>query len=397
MRTTALKIDNQKGNDLQAFIDFPNNQQPKQYAIFAHCFTCNSQFNAARSIVQGLNRAGIAVLRFDFTGLGKSTGEFSESHFEANIDDILAVNNYMKEHYQLPELIIGHSLGGAAAIVAASSLDNIKAVATIGTPSDIGHTTKHFADQISHLGTDEKAEVTIGGRSFVITGRFVEGFKQHNLPEITKKLRKPILILHAPFDEIVGIENAHEIYQNAMHPKSFVSLDGANHLLSNKADSLYVGEVIGIWAKRYINLKESPKNDPEQHQVVGHLNLIEDNFTTSIHSQNHGLIADEPLDVGGDNLGMSPYELVSAGLAACTVMTVKLYAERKKWNLQEAFAYISHKKETVDNKKIDVFTKTLQFIGDLDDQQKERLRQIAGKCPVHRTLEGEVQIETTLI
>lgn len=396
MKTTKLKIESSNGKVLNAYIDFPNSQKPKQFAVIAHCFTCNSQYNAVRSIVQGLNQNGIAVARFDFTGLGQSEGEFSDSHFEANVEDFIAVYKYVSEHYQAPQLLIGHSLGGAAAIVAASQLDTVKAVATIGTPSNIIHTTKHFAEQVKDLKKGEKAEVTIGGRTFNISQEFVEGFKKHNLPEITKNLRKPILIMHAPFDQIVDISNANELFHNAIHPKSFVSLDGADHLLSNRTDSIYVGEVIGTWAKRYIDLTAKVEMNPDNHQVVGHLNLKEDNFTTSISSVDHGLIADEPIAVGGDNLGMAPYELVCSGLAACTVMTIKLYAERKDWDISEVFCYVSHSKEKVEEEYVDVFSKSLQFVGNLDEKQQERLRQIAGKCPVHKTLEREVRIETTI-
>lgn len=397
MNTTKCKIESRKGTNLNATIDFPNNQKPKQFAIIAHCFTCHSQFNAIRSIVQGLNQNGIAVVRFDFTGLGKSEGDFEESHFEANVEDLVDIYNYISKIYKAPQLLIGHSLGGAAAIVAASLLETVKAVATIGTPSDVEHTTKHFAAQVKNLKKGEKTEVNIGGRKFNISQEFVEGFKKHNLSSIIKNLRKPILVMHAPFDQIVDIKNAHEIYQNAMHPKSFVSLDDADHLLSNKEDSLYVGEVIGTWAKRYIEMKSEMKRDPNEHQVVGHLNLIEDNFTTSINSQDHGLIADEPIAVGGDNLGMAPYELLSSGLAACTVMTIKLYAERKGWDVQEVYCYVNHSNQKIGEENVDVFSKSLKFVGNLDEKQTERLRQIAGKCPVHKTLEKAVNVETTII
>ncbi len=396
MKTSKLKIESSNGKVLNAYIDFPNSQKPKQFAVIAHCFTCNSQYNAIRSIVQGLNQKGIAVARFDFTGLGQSEGEFSDSHFEANVEDFIDVYNYVSENHQAPQLLIGHSLGGAAAIVSASQLETVKAVATIGTPSDVLNTTEHFADKVKDLKKGEKTDVNIGGRKFAISQEFVEGFKQHNLLEITKNLRKPILIMHSPFDQIVDVSNSSELFRAAMHPKSFVSLDGADHLLSNKVDSIYVGEVIGTWAKRYIDIAVSMEIDPDKHQVVGHLNLKEDNFTTSINTIDHGLIADEPIAVGGDNFGMAPYELVSSGLAACTVMTIKLYAERKGWEIEEVFCYVDHSKEMVEGENVDVFSKSLQFVGNLDEKQQERLRQIAGKCPVHKTLERAVTIETII-
>ncbi|MCM5664173.1 bifunctional alpha/beta hydrolase/OsmC family protein [Galbibacter mesophilus] len=396
MNIEKLQISNRNGQQLATSIDFPNHQKPKQFALFAHCFTCTSQLTAVRNISRALNNKGIAVVRFDFTGLGKSEGDFANSHFEANVEDLIDVNEYITTHFKAPQLIIGHSLGGSAAIVAASKLDNIKGVVTIGSPADIQHTARHFAGQVEDLKVGEKAEVVIGGRSFTISGEFVEGFKRHKLSETIKSLRKPILVMHAPFDEIVGINNAHDIYHSAMHPKSFISLDKADHLLTKKEDSMYAGEVISSWAGRYIDLSAFETPNPDSHQLVAHLNLEENNFTTSINTKNHGIIADEPKSVGGDDFGMTPFELVSAGLAACTVMTLKLYAERKEWDLQEVFTYVDHSKETINGEKIDVFSKALEFKGNLDDKQKERLRQIAAKCPVHRTLQRASEIKTEI-
>lgn len=396
MNTDRIKIINDKGNELATSIDFPNHQKPKQFALFAHCFTCTSQLNAVRNISQALNNKGIAVVRFDFTGLGKSGGNFADSHFEANVEDLLVVNKYITQHYQAPTLMIGHSLGGAAAIVAASKLDNIQAIVTIGTPADVQHVTKQFEEQGKDLGVDEEAKVVIGGRPFKISGEFVNGFKLHNLPETIKKLRKPILVMHSPIDEIVGINNAHEIYHNAKHPKSFVSLDNADHLLTKKEDSIYVGDIVASWASRYIDLSPFETPNANNHQLVAHLNLLENNFTTFINTKNHGIIADEPKSVGGFDFGMSPFELVSAGLSACTVMTIKLYAERKKWDLQEVYTYVNHNKEIVDGESKDVFSKSLSFIGSLDEGQRERLRDIASKCPVHRTLQQSSTIKTEM-
>ncbi|EPR66416.1 bifunctional alpha/beta hydrolase/OsmC family protein [Cyclobacterium qasimii] len=396
MNTDRIKIINEKGNELATSIDFPNHQKPKQFALFAHCFTCTSQLNAVRNISQALNNKGIAVVRFDFTGLGKSEGNFANSHFEANVEDLLVVNKYITQHYQAPTLMIGHSLGGAAAIVAAAKLDNIQAIVTIGTPADVEHVTKQFEGQANDLGVEEEAEVVIGGRPFKISGEFINGFKKHNLPETIKSLRKPILVMHSPIDEIVGINNAHEIYHNARHPKSFVSLDNADHLLTKKEDSIYVGDMIASWASRYIDLSPFETPNPNQHQIVAHLNLAENNFTTFINTKNHGIIADEPKSVGGFDFGMSPFELVSAGLSACTVMTIKLYAERKKWDLKEVYTYVNHSKEIVDGENKDVFAKSLSFIGNLDESQRERLREIASKCPVHRTLQQSSTIKTEM-
>lgn len=396
MNTEKIEITNRNGVKLATSIDFPNHQKPKQFALFAHCFTCTSQLNAVRNISTALNNKGIAVVRFDFTGLGKSEGDFAASHFEANVEDLLDVNQYVAEHFQATQLIIGHSLGGSAAIVAASKLPNIKAVVTIGSPADVQHTARHFAGQVEDLKVGESANVTIGGRKFTISGEFVEGFKTHKLSETIKSLRKPILVMHAPFDEIVDVTNAHDIYHNAMHPKSFVSLDSADHLLTKKEDSQYAGTIISAWASRYIDLRAFETPNPDTHQLVAHLDLEENNFTTSINTKNHGIIADEPKSVGGDDFGMAPFELVSAGLAACTVMTLKLYAQRKNWDLKEVYTYVNHGKEVVEGEKKDVFSKSLAFVGNLEEEQKERLRQIAGKCPVHKTLQQSSEIKTVI-
>jgi len=402
MKNTKLEIINKKGYKLQSYLELPANQKPSYYAIFAHCFSCSSSFSAVRNITRSLTNFGFGVVRFDFTGLGRSEGEFAESYFSANVDDLLAVNDFMKMNYDAPSLLIGHSLGGAAVIVAASKLDNIKAVATIGAPSTVGHVTHLFSHNISEIKEKGEVEVHIGGRPFKINEEFVNDFSKTDLPKTIKKLRKPILVMHAPTDTIVGIENAREIYNNAKHPKSFISLDNADHLLSNSRDSNYVGRMIGVWVERYFELQDNEMLSTDGEQLVAHLNLKEDNFTTSIQTSKHNFIADEPESIGGDDFGPSPYDLLSAGLAACTVMTLKLYAERKKWDLQEVYAYVTYSKKHSDDLMIDAETPThfdhiskrLRFVGNLDKKQKQRLKDIASKCPVHRTLQSQVIIDT---
>jgi uncharacterized OsmC-like protein/pimeloyl-ACP methyl ester carboxylesterase len=405
MNTVKLEIENRKGLKLQAYLELPANQKPNQFAIFAHCFSCNSNFNAVKNISRSLSNHGFGVLRFDFTGLGKSEGEFAESHFSANVEDLLDVNMYLEKHYKAPALLVGHSLGGAAVIVAASKLESVKAVATIGAPATVNHVTHLFSHAINDIPEKGEIEVQIGGRPFKINQDFVADFNKTDLPKIIKELRKPILVLHAPFDKIVGIENAHQIYHNAIHPKSFVSLDTADHLLSKSSDSIYVGNMIGTWVERYFEPEENSMISAEGEQLVGHLNVLEDNFTTSIQTKKHSFIADEPTSVGGDDFGPSPYDFLSAGLAACTVMTLKLYAERKKWDLQEVFVYITYSKKHSDDLNIDVDTPTrfdhlqkkLKFIGDLDEKQTQRLKEIASKCPVHKTLQNKIIIETEIL
>lgn len=405
MKNTKLNIINKKGHKLQAYLELPANQKPNYYAIFAHCFTCSSTLGAVKNINRSLTQHGFGVLRFDFTGLGRSEGEFSESYFSANIDDLISVNDYITEHYDAPCLLVGHSLGGAAVIVAASKLENIKAVATVGAPSNVSHVKHLFSHGFENIKTAGDVEVNIGGRPFKINQEFISDFDKTNLPEITKSLRKPILILHSPIDTVVGINNAQELYLSAHHPKSFISLDNADHLLSNPKDSIYAGNLIGTWAERYFPKQENKMLETNGEQLVGHLNLIENNFTTTIQSKNHTIIADEPTSIGGDNFGPSPYEYLNAGLIACTAMTLKMYAERKKWDLQEVFVYVTHSRKHSDDLGIEVekptfldhISKKLKFVGNLDEKQKKRLKEIASKCPVHKTLASEVIFDTTII
>ncbi|NNE31237.1 MAG: alpha/beta fold hydrolase [Winogradskyella sp.] len=404
MKSAKLKIKNHKGITLSAHLEVPANQEPNYYAIFAHCFTCSSSLNVVKHISRALTQGGFGVVRFDFTGLGRSEGEFSDSHFSANVQDLLDVHAFIKNHYKAPCLIVGHSLGGAAAIVAASKLKDIKAVATIGAPASVSH-IKHLFE--GHRGSDstEAINVNIGGRPFVIDNEFLSELENIDLLNTVNQLRKPLLILHAPFDKIVGIENAEQLYKNAFHPKSFVSLDKADHLLSSEQDSCYAGNIIGTWSKRYFPVIENEMLSTEGEQLVGHLNIVEDNFTTSIQTKNHTFIADEPSSIGGDDFGPSPYEYLNAALAACTVMTLKMYAERKKWDLKEVFVYISHSRKHSDDlnfklekpKYLDHINKKLKFVGNLDAAQKDRLKEIASRCPVHKTLASEVIFETQII
>ena len=405
MQSTKLNIQNAKGFQLQAYLELPANQKPKYFAIFAHCFTCSSNLKPVKNISRVLTAHGFGVVRFDFTGLGESEGEFADSYFSANVDDLLAVHAYMKDHYEAPALLVGHSLGGAAVIVAASQLETVKAVAIIGAPATIEHVKKHFSHHVEEIAQKGDVEVNIGGRPFKINQEFVDDFDKTDLPEITKQLRKPILIMHSPFDKIVGIENAHKLYKNAHHPKSFISLNDADHLLLNQKDSTYVGNMIGAWVQSYFDTDNTADIDTDGEQLVGHLNLLEDNFTTAIQTQKHSLVADEPISAGGDDFGPSPYDFLSAALASCTAMTLKLYAERKQWDLQEVFVYVTYSKKHSDDlmmdlekpARFDYLLKKLKFVGNLDDSQQERLKEIASKCPVHKTLLSDIVIETELI
>lgn len=309
MKSIKLSIPNRKGLILQAHLELPANQRPNYYAIFAHCFTCSANLSAVRNISRSLAQGGFGVVRFDFTGLGRSEGEFADSHFSSNIDDLIDVHQYISNEYEAPSLLVGHSLGGAAVLVAASLLDDIKAVATVGTPATVSHVKHLFSHSLDEIPEKGNVQVHIGGRPFNINKEFVEDFDKTDLPAIVKKLRKPLLIMHAPFDTIVGIENAQQLYTEAHHPKSFVSLDGADHLLSDSKDSRYVGSIIGTWVQRYFPQQENKILDMEGEKLVGHLDLIEDKFTTFLQTKDHTLIADEPPSAGGDNFGPSPYDL----------------------------------------------------------------------------------------
>jgi uncharacterized OsmC-like protein/pimeloyl-ACP methyl ester carboxylesterase len=405
MRNEKLEIVNKKGLKLQAHLELPANQKPNHYVIFAHCFTCTSSLSAVKNISRALTNHGFGVVRFDFTGLGRSEGEFADSHFSANVQDLIYVSDFMKANFEAPSMLVGHSLGGAAVLTAASKLDNIKAIATIGAPSTASHVKHLFSHGLEEIKEKGEVEVNIGGRPFKIDKDFVEDFDKTDLHSIVKNLKKPLLILHSPIDTIVGIENAEKLYHNAHHPKSFITLDKADHLLSNPSDSNYVGNIIGTWVQRYFKPQENKMFETKGEQLVGHLNLLEDNFTTSIQTKTHTMIADEPSSVGGDDFGPSPYEYLNAGLVACTAMTLKLYAERKQWDLQEIYVYVTHSRKHSDDLGIDAdkpsyldhISIKLKLIGDLDETKKERLKEIASKCPVHKTIASEVIFDTQII
>ena len=405
MKRQKLNIPNKKGQILNAYLELPANQKPSIYTIFAHCFTCTSSLSAVKNISRSLTNHGFGVVRFDFTGLGRSEGEFQDSHFSANVSDLIAVNNFISENYQAPALLVGHSLGGAAVLVAASKLNNIKTVATVGAPADVNHVKHLFSHGIEDVETKGEVEINIGGRPFKINKDFVDDFNKTDLPTIVASLKKPLLIMHSPIDKTVGIKNAEKIYHSAHHPKSFVTLDNADHLLMNPDDSSYAGNIIGTWAQRYFKHEKNEALKVNQEQSVGHLNLIEDNFTTKIQVKNHSLIADEPSKVGGDDFGPSPYDYLNTALVACTAMTLKMYAQRKKWDLHEVFVYVSHSKKTTEElqissektNQVDYFTKKIKLIGDLDTTQRKRLQEIASKCPVHKTLANNAYFNTILV
>jgi putative redox protein len=404
MSIEKISFENARGVKLAANLELPNGRRPHNYAIFAHCFTCTKNFNAVRHISSALASKGFGVLCFDFTGLGESEGEFADTNFSGSISDLIAAAEYLKNNYRAPSVIVGHSLGGAASLLAASQIVEIKAVATIGAPAAPQHVARLLQNSIAEIKETGSAQVDIGGRPFTIKKQFVEDLDEQNLLSVVREMRdKAFLFLHSPQDRIVSIDNAAELFRAAFHPKSFVSLDDADHLLSNKADAFYVGDLIASWAARYAEISEEKDFSTNSH-IVAYLGA-EGKFTTRIKAGIHELIADEPESVGGNAFGATPYELVAAGLAACTAMTLRLYADRKKWDLKEVFVHISHEKSHSEDclncdaatSKIDKFTRKLELVGDLDAEQKQRLLEIADKCPVHRTLEGSALISTKLL
>ena len=401
MRAQKVQFENRKGHRLTGRLIQPADRHPHNFALFAHCFTCNKNLAAVRNISNALARAGFGVLRFDFTGLGESEGDFSDTNFSGNVEDLVDAANFLGENYLAPSLLVGHSLGGAAVIFASAQLPSVKAVATIGAPSDPEHVMHLIRSSIPEIQREGKARVNIGGRGFTIKKQFLENLQAHSLPGVAKKLGRALLIMHSPQDTIVSVENAEEIYRAAWHPKSFVSLDGGDHLLSREADSIYAGRVIAQWASRYVTWPEDPKLKSD-HQVVASLD-VEDAFTTNLKVGNHYQTADEPASFGGHDFGPSPYELLSASLAACTAMTLHMYARRKEWPLENVEVHISYTKEHArdgaeclddPNARIDTFYREIALTGELDTAQRKRLMEIADRCPVHRTLHSPTQVIT---
>jgi uncharacterized OsmC-like protein/alpha-beta hydrolase superfamily lysophospholipase len=402
MRSEKITFLNADGERLAARLELPAHQHPYHYALFAHCFTCNKNLTAVRNISRGLTLKGYAVLRFDFTGLGESEGDFENTNFSSNVEDLVAAAQFLKDNHQAPTVLVGHSLGGAAVIRAAHELPSVKAVATIGAPFSPTHVMHLLSEGEEEIREKGKATVKIGGRPFSVKRHFLEDISSQKLAGKIEHLNRALLIMHSPQDTTVEIENAARIYQAAKHPKSYISLDGADHLLSAKADSRYAGEMIGSWVQRYLDTEEE---DPLRSDKDVAVRLSdEDAFTTEVTLRQHSLTADEPPSVGGNDFGPSPYELVTAGLGTCTAMTLQMYAKRKKWPLENVTVHLAHYKDHATdcedlenpNSKIDHFDRIVELQGDLDDKQREKLLEIANKCPVHKTMHAPVQVNTKL-
>ncbi|MPZ40220.1 MAG: alpha/beta fold hydrolase [Rhizobiales bacterium] len=401
MPSERFDFPNAKGEKLAAVLDLPEGT-PRATALFAHCFTCGKNVVAAKRIADALTAQGIAVLRFDFTGLGSSEGEFANTTFSSNVADLVAAADHLRRTRQAPALLIGHSFGGAAVLAAADQVTEVRAVVTIAAPSDPSHVTHLFKDKLDAIEQQGDVEVALAGRPFRISREFLADISEQKLVDRVARLRKALLIFHSPTDDTVGIENASEIFLAAKHPKSFISLAGADHLLSTRSDAVYVANVLAAWAERYLDAAPTPQVREAMPRVVTVTETGAGKFQQTIAIGPHRLTADEPIAAGGLDTGPSPYDFLLAGLGACTSMTLRIYAEHKKLPLERVSVTLSHSKihaldcEECETKegKLDRIERVLTLTGDLSDEQRARLLEIADKCPVHRTLTSEVNIRT---
>jgi len=403
MPTERFQFTSSEGHQLAAALDLPEGT-PLAYALFAHCFTCGKDVLAAKRIAVALAAKGIAVLRFDFTGLGSSEGDFANSTFSSNVADLVRAADHLRETKKAPTILIGHSLGGAAILAAAGQIPDAKAVVTIAAPSDPAHVTGLFRDRIEDIRKHGKVEVSLAGRPFHISSEFVDDIAHHGLMAHVAKLHKALLIMHAPTDDTVGIDNATHIFVAARHPKSFVSLAGADHLLTGKRDASYVADVITAWAERYLDpaLPAQAATSGEAPRNVVVRETRDSKFQQSVAVGPHRLVADEPVAAGGADTGPGPYDFVLAGLGACTSMTMRMYADRKSLPLELVTVTLKHNKihaedcaecETKEG-MLDQIDRVIAMEGALDVEQRKKLMEIADKCPVHRTLKSEINIVT---
>ena len=404
MRRERLRFRGSQGGELVGRLERPAGEA-SALVLLVHCFTCSKDLKALGWISRALVERGMAVFRFDFTGLGESEGEFEETSFSTTVDDLVAAGDWLTEHHDAPQLLVGHSLGGAAAIHAALKMPSVRAVATINAPSEPTHVLKLLDSAVAEIEKRGEAGVTLGGRKFSIKKQFLDDLEEVRMQDAVRELRAALLIFHAPADETVGIDNAAKLYTAARHPKSFVSLDGADHLLTDEQDARYVGDVLAAWVHRYLD--GGQRAHKTMDEVLADNRIVArtgEGYRTTILASGHSLLADEPVAVGGTELGPTPYDLLAAALGACTTMTLQMYARRKKWPLDEAIVRLRHSKvHAVDEKncedaeaKMDQLERSVELVGDLSDEQRARLLEIANKCPVHRTLEAGVVVKTEL-
>ena len=394
-----IRFENRAGVALAGTLELPPGGDWRATAVFAHCFTCSRDIRAARDITRALAQAGFAVLRFDFTGLGESEGEFADTHFSSNLDDLEDAAQWLGAHYGAPQLLVGHSLGGTAVLAVAERLESVRAVATLGAPAGPEHVLKQFGAGLERIAAEGAAEVELAGRTFRVRRDFIEDVRRHPLEERLGRLRRALLVLHSPVDTVVPVDQAQKIFVAAKHPKSFVSLDDADHLMSNAADSAYAGGVIAAWAARFLELA-APEPAPGA-RISG---LTADQFLCSVQAGPHVLVADEPGDKGGADQGPDPYQFLAAALGSCTVMTLNMYARRKKLPVRRVRCAVTHRRVHADDcadcasteGHVHELSRVIAIEGELDDAQRARMLQIADRCPVHLTLENEIRIRSRL-
>ena len=425
MATLRKKVifQNHQGQSLAGLMELPADN-PVGVALFAHCFTCGKDISSASRISRALANRGFAVLRFDFTGLGSSDGDFANTNFTSNVEDLIAATEFLRQEYKAADLLIGHSLGGAAVLAVAEHVPEARAVVTIGAPASPAHVIHHFEDKLELIEREGEAEVDLGGRPFRIQQQFIADLQSQAQQQRVSKLRKALLIFHSPVDQTVSVDDAAVIYGWAKHPKSFVTLDDADHLLSRAADAEYVADTLVAWTKRYLPVvdeadqaapsagqaRSDKGQEPRVHVANGQVLVAEKNlrFTRHILTDDHQWDADEPRDVGGDNQGPDPYEMLLAALGACTSMTMRMYANRKDWPVQQIYVSLRHENIHSDDclncdyegepRKLDVLHRDIRIEGDnLTQEQREKLLEIANKCPVHRTLHNQPVIKSRLV
>ncbi len=390
---------NRRGQQLAGTVELPAGGEWRATALFAHCFTCGRNLKAARHITRALADAGYAVLRFDFTGLGESEGDFADTSFSSNLDDLEDAAQWLQDTLAPPQLLVGHSLGGTACLAVAERLPSVRAIATLAAPASPAHVLKQLDTDLDAIARDGESSVTLAGRDFRIRNDFVQDARAHDLAPRLRRLRRALLVLHGPRDSVVSIDQAQEIFTAALHPKSFMSLDDADHLLSERADAVYAAQVIASWAMRFLEL-QAPA--PERHVRVS--GRTADGFLCSVQAGAHQGLADEPASAGGTDRGPDPYQHLASALAACTVMTLNMYGRHKQLPLERVSCTVEHRKihakdcEDCETRagRVDEFTRRIQLEGELDQAQRDRLLEIADRCPVHRTLEGEVRIRSEL-
>jgi len=402
MKKQKIEFQGHHGNRLAGLLELPE-EQPTAFALFAHCFTCGKDIASASRISRALVQKGFAVMRFDFTGLGSSDGDFENTNFSSNVEDLVSAAMYLESDWLPPSLLIGHSLGGTAVLKAAEKIPSVKGVVTLGSPAEADHVAKQFSCEIDTIEKSGEAKVNLAGRPFTIKKQFLDDIKSQSIDHIPR-LNKALLVMHSPIDTVVSVNQAEKIYRAAKHPKSFVSLDQADHLLTNKNDAQYVGEVISAWSGRLMTGLDqtSPLNKGVNSGEV----LVTEknkNFTQNVVTDHHFWLADEPLSVGGNDLGPDPYEHLLAALGSCTTMTLRMYAERKKIPLKQASVKLKHHRQHGDDcaecdethSQVDVIEREITLRGDLDEEQRQKLLSIADRCPVHRSLHGKLVVKTT--